>query len=118
MIDTVTSDLTLVVPYRYSASASAFIEAVHRAQGTPSARERRQHVAVARIWYDTLADNLRALKCEIAETRGWISDHAEHPLLPQMRSHLARLSNDASSLDRALTDLMLALSTSGELIDA
>jgi hypothetical protein len=114
--ETTTDTATIVVPYRYHASAGAFIEAVHRAQSTLSARDRRQSVSVARIWYDTLSDNLRAIKTEIAETRGWISDHAEHPLMPQMRAHLAQLSNDASSLDHALTDLLVALSTAGDLL--
>jgi acyl-CoA thioesterase len=116
MIDTTMAESTVMIPHRYHTSAGAFIEAVHRAQGTVSAEERRQHIAVARIWYDTLAENLRALKHEIAETRGWISDHVEHPLLPQMRTHLASLSSDARLLDRALTDLLLALSTAGEVL--
>lgn len=112
-----TSDATMVVvPYRYHASVGALIEAVHRAQSALSANERRQSVAVARIWYDTLSDNVRAIKGEIAETRGWIADHAEHPLLPQMRAHLAQLSNDARMLDHALTDLLFALSTAGDVI--
>ena len=101
MIDTMTTESAVVIPYRYRSSAGAFIEALHRAQDTPVASERRQHISVARVWYDTLAENLRALKHEIAETRGWISDHAEHPLMPQMRSHLASVSGDAQMLDRA-----------------
>ena len=117
MIDTVTAESTIVIPYRYRTSAGAFIEAVHRAQNAASVTERRQHVSVARVWYDTLAENLRALKHEIAETRAWISDHAQHPLLPQMREHLSCVAGDANLLDRALTDLMLALSVAGEAID-
>jgi hypothetical protein len=116
MIDTMTAESTVVVPYRYRASAGAFIEAVHRAQNTVSLSERCQHIAVARIWYDTLADNLRGLRSEIAETRDWIGGHAEHPLLPQIRAHLASLSGDARLLDGALTDLLLALSTAGDVI--
>lgn len=115
MIDMKTAESTVVVPFRYHASAGAFIEAVHRAQGAVSAHERRQHISVARMWYDMLAENLRALKHEIADTRGWIGDHAEHPLLPQMRSHLASLTGDARMLDRALTDLLMALSTAGDV---
>lgn len=118
MIGTLTAETTIVIPYRYRTSAGAFIEAVHRAQSAASATERRQHVSVARVWYDTLAENLRALKHEIAETRGWISDHAQHPLMPQMRKHLACVSGDANMLDRALTDLLLALSAATEAIDA
>ena len=116
MLETMTVEPTVVIPYRYRSSAGAFIEAVHRAQNAMSAAERRQHVDVARIWYDMLADNLRALKNEVAETRGWISDHAEHPLMPQMRAHLSSLSNDARMLDDALTDLLLALSTAGDIL--
>jgi hypothetical protein len=116
MIDMTTAETTVVIPFRYNASAGAFIEAVHRAQRAVSVTERRQHIAVARNWYDTLWENLRAIKKEISETRGWISDHAEHPLLPQMRAHLARLSGDARLLDEALTDLLLALSTAGDVI--
>ena len=116
MIDTMKVETTVVIPYRYNASARAFIEALHRAQSAVSAAERRQHIAVARIWYDMLGENLRAITREIAETRGWIGDHEEHPLLPQMRQHLACLSGDARMLDRALTDLLLALSTAGEVL--
>lgn len=115
MLETRTAESTIVIPYRYRTTAGAFIEAVHRAQGSVSAGERRQHIDVARIWYDMLAENLRVLKNEIAETRGWVGDHARHPLLPQMRAHLASLTNDASMLDRALTDLLLALSTAGDV---
>jgi hypothetical protein len=113
MIDTMTAESTVVIPYRYRASAGAFIEATHRAHHAVSAEERRQHISVARIWYDMLGDNLRALKNEISETRAWIRDHAEHPLQPQMRSHLASLTGDARLLDRALTELFVALSTTG-----
>ena len=74
MIGTMTAETTILIPYRYRASAGAFIEAVHRAQSAASATERRQHVSVARVWYDTLAENLRALKHEIAESREWIGD--------------------------------------------
>ncbi len=116
MIGTVTAETTVVIPYRYRASAGAFIEAVHRAQHAASATERRQHVSVARVWYDTLAENLRALKHEMAETRAWIGDHGQHPLTAQMRSHLACVSGDANMLDRALTDLLLALSLASEAI--
>jgi hypothetical protein len=115
-MDTMTEEMTLVVPYRYNAAAGALIEAIHRAQGATGARERRQSIAVARIWYDTLSDNLRAIKREINETRAWINDHAEHPLTSQMRNHLACLSNDAAILDRALTDLLMALSTAGDVL--
>ncbi len=114
MISTMTAETTVVIPYRYRASAGAFIEAVYRAQHAESAAQRRQHVSVARVWYDTLAENLRALKNDIAETRAWINDHAEHPLLSRMREHLACVSGDANLLDRALTDLLLALSLANE----
>lgn len=116
MIDTMAAESTVVIPYRYRASAGAFIEAVHRAQNAVSASDRRQHIAVARMWYDMLAENLRGLKTEMAETRAWIGIHARHPLLPQMRSHLASLSGDAHLLDAALTDLLLALSTAGDVL--
>ena len=116
MIDTMTAETTVVIPYRYNATARAFIEALHRAQSAASAAERRQHVAVARVWYDMLGETLRAIKGEIADTRSWIGDHDGHPLLPRMRQHLACLSGDARMLDRALTDLLLALSTAGEVL--
>lgn len=117
MIAAVTAETTIVIPYRYRTSAGAFIEAVHRAQNATTVTERRQHVSVARVWYDTLGENLRALKHEIAETRGWITDHAQHPLMPQMRAHLSCVSGDANMLDTALTDLLLALSVAGETLD-
>jgi hypothetical protein len=116
MLETSTVESTVLIPHRYNASAGAFIEAVHRAQNAASVSERRQNVSVARVWYDTLAENLRALKHEIADTRAWIGEHERHPLMPQMRQHLSCLSSDAKMLDGALTDLLLALSTAGDFI--
>ena len=110
MVGTSIAASAILIPYRYRASAAAFLESVHRARNADTPTERRQHVSVARIWYDTLAENLRALKLDASETRAWINDHAEHPLLPRMREHLACVSGDASLLDRALTDLLVALS--------
>ncbi len=118
MIGTITAETTILIPYRYRASAGAFIEAVHRAQTASSDAKRRQHVSVARVWYDMLAENLRALKHDAAETRAWINDHAEHPLVPRMREHLGCISGDANLLDRALTDLLLALSATCDEADA
>jgi hypothetical protein len=37
--------------------------------------------------------------------------------MPQMRAHLSCVSGDASMLDTALTDLLLALSVAGETLD-
>jgi hypothetical protein len=116
MIDTITAEPTVLIPFRYRASAGAFIEAVHRAQNAASATDRREHIGVARMWYDMLAENLRGIRNEMSETRAWIGNHAEHPLLPQMRAHLGSLSGDARLLDAALTDLLLALSTAGDVL--
>lgn len=116
MVNTVAVESVIVVPYRYRATAGSFIEAVHRAQRAGAVRERRQHICAARIWYDTLAENLRAIRHEIGETRNWIACHAGHPLLPQMRAHLASLTADARLLDDALTDLLVALSTCGDAL--
>jgi hypothetical protein len=114
MID-LAMETAVLIPYRYHASASAFIESVHRAHEAPGSDERRQHIAVARIWYDMLGENLRALRNEIAETRDWIGGHERHPLMPQMHAHLSSLSGDARLLDQALTDMLVALSAVGAL---
>jgi chemotaxis regulatin CheY-phosphate phosphatase CheZ len=117
MIDATAIDATVLIPYRYHATAGAFIEAAQRAQDAVTSGSRRQHIAVARVWYEMLEENLRALKREIAETRSWIGGHDAHPLLPQMRSHLSSLSGDARMLDAALTDLLMALSRADTACD-